>query len=138
VTAVEFEPEGFRKERPRFAGLPDEVLLRVFREAELILGNGDGSPIPYEPPARVDRKTFLHLLVCHLAELELRSGDAGATGNVASVTQGSVSVSFSQLTGSASESYWNQTACGQTFLALMRRYGLGGRYYGAGRAYPFV
>jgi hypothetical protein len=126
MPSVKFSPEQFRLGRPEFGSLEDEALNRMFGEAALMVGNGDGSAIPYDPPDVTDREIILYLIVCHLASLEKRAADGGA-GFLASASEGSVSVSFTQLQGTRGEAWWNLTPCGQTYLKLSKRYA-GWRY----------
>ena len=121
----------FRGRFPRFTPevAPDGVIQQAFDEAALVLDNSDLSPVPYDPDAgRNDRKVILYTLTCHLLTLALQAAQ-GQPGPVASVSEGSVSVSFAAppLTGKAAD-FYQQTQCGQVFWQYIRRFLAGGLY----------
>jgi hypothetical protein len=130
-----FDPAAFKEGRPRLASLPDAVLIRLYGEAEMILPAGWGGA---SGPGVMDRARVLDIIVCHLAELELRAAEGGGGGVLASASEGSVSVSWGQLTGPAGEAFWNQTSCGQLYLTVVKRFNRGGLYIkGPVRVHPF-
>ena len=137
MAIVEFDPEEFRAAKPQFASMSDQRLAGVFNEACLYVANEEDSLIPYDPPKKMDRKSILFLVVCHLATLE-QWAEAGQSGPVASATQGSVSVSYAQAGGPQSMAWWSQTPCGLSAWAYLSRLGLGGFYVpGPKRHHPW-
>ena len=131
MAVVALDIPEFRERFPRFTPevAPDGAIEQAFDEAALVLDNSDRSPVPYDPAAgQNQRKVLLYALVCHLLTLALLAAK-GQPGPVASVSEGSVSVSFSAppLTGKAAD-YYQQTQCGQLFWQAMRRYMVGGLY----------
>ena len=134
MTAVIFDPENFRAIYPAFADetkVSDEALVDCFETAETIIGNDDGSLIPYKPeatpPVKV-RQQALYALTCHLATMRYL-WDATQAGALNHAAQGSVSAGFAINTGSAE--WWNRTACGATAYMLLQRYASGPAYFGA-------
>ena len=134
MTAVIFDPENFRAIYPAFADetrIPDAALEDCFETAETIIGNDDGSLIPYRleatPPGKV-RQQALYALTCHLATMRYL-WDATQAGALTNAAQGSVSAGFAINTGSAE--WWNRTACGATAYMLLQRYASGPAYFGA-------
>ena len=134
MTAVIFDPDNFRSIYPAFADetkVSDEALEDCFETAETIIGNDDGSLIPYEPeatpPVKV-RQQALYALTCHLATMRYL-WDATQAGALNHAAQGSVSAGFAINTGSAE--WWNRTACGATAYMLLQRYASGPAYFGA-------
>jgi hypothetical protein len=136
MAVVVFDPAEFKAAKPQFAELTDAQLEGSFAEACLLLDNSDASPVPYDPPGKMDRKTVYFLIVCHLATLAGWSAD-GRSGPVASASEGSVSVSYAQLSGRADEGWWNQTPCGAAAWAILSRRVLGGFYVGRRRPHPW-
>lgn len=134
MTAVVFSVATFREIYPAFKDetkVPDSALEDCFGLAVEIVGNDDGSLIPYAPeampPVKV-RQQVLYALTCHLATMRYLWGptQAGAMTNAA---QGSVSAGFAINTGSAE--WWNCTACGATAYMLLQQYASGPAYFGA-------
>ena len=114
MAVVTFDPQVFREAYPRFvdpkSGTPlltDAQLEQAFDVACLLLDNTDASPVPYDPAHGIMiRKTFLYLLVCHLATLAL--WPAGQSGPTSSATEGSVTVAFS-IPQNAGKAFYAQT-----------------------------
>lgn len=77
----------------------------------------------------------LYALVCHLCTLWQRSVD-GETGTVASVTEGSVSASFS-VPDPNDKNFYMQTPCGKAYLSIIRGLLYGGRFYGYEEFHPW-
>ena len=134
---VEFNPADFRAQRPQFASMTDAELGGLFEVACLHLDNSDASPVPYDPPGSVTRRTILFLIVCHLATLSQWAAE-GQAGPIASAAEGSVSVSFGAVQSRpGDESWWNQTPCGSSAWAYLSKLFLGGFYVSAKRPHPW-
>jgi hypothetical protein len=104
MTAVIFDPTKFRAIYPAFSDevrVPDEALEDCFETAETIIGNDDGSLIPYkpnaQPPVKV-RQQALYALTCHLATMRYL-WDATQAGAMTNAAQGSVSAGFAIRVG---------------------------------------
>lgn len=125
---VVFDPVAFKAEYPRFAGVPDAALNRLFRTACLLVDNTPGSPIPLTGPEPLPepRRELLYLAVAHMQELENRGMDT--VGRVASAAQGSVNVSFETLGGSDAAQWWQQTQYGALFWRASLPYRMGPLY----------
>jgi len=127
----------FRGRFPLFTpeATPNGAIRQAFDSACLILPNGPGSAVPYNPPERNDRKVLLYALTCHLLTLAVRAGQ-GQAGPIASASEGSVSVSFAvpPLTGQAAD-WYQQTQCGQVFWQAIRPYLTGGLYITSRRSH---
>ena len=112
-----FDINAFRALYPQFSNMTDEQLTFMFDNACLISGLADSPGLSAN-----DKQRLLFLLTCHLATLAQR----GNAGGLASVTEGSVSVSYSQAPAADNEEWWyNQTPCGAAFWQWRkgRRYG---------------
>jgi len=135
---VTFDATEFRGFYPKFTVdvVSDTQLENYFNLACSLINNTESSPFPFEPDNNIYiRKEMLYMLVCHLATMG--TWDVGQTGPVQSATQGSVSVSYGNLTGSANASWFNQTPCGRTLWMLLRPYALGGRIASIPDFHPF-
>lgn len=130
AAVVDLDVAAWRASFPRHAAATDEQIALWWETAIGIVDNGPRSPIPYDPPAVLTRRTILHALVCHLAALDQR-GD-GAVGRVASAAEGSVNTSFDYGAQSARAAWWNQTQCGATAWLLLKPWRTGGLYFGGG------
>jgi hypothetical protein len=135
VAVVEFDPAEIRERRPELAGLTDGRLEGLFDEACLMVGNGDDSSVPYDPPKVRDRKTILMLVVCHLATMDGWAAE-GRAGPVTAAAEGSVSVSFA-APASGSAEWWGKTPCGQSAWEYLKRRILGGLIAGGVRPHPW-
>lgn len=135
---VTFDATEFRGFYPKFTvdAVSDAQLESYFNLACSLLNNTENSPFPYDPDnGQYIRKELLYLLVCHLATMG--TWDVGQTGPVQSATQGSVSVSFANLVGSANANWFNQTPCGRTLWMMLKPYALGGRIFSLSQCHPF-
>lgn len=128
-----FDPDEFREMYPQFGpdALTDGQLRQAWNAACLLLDNTDASVVRDVE----ERKTLLHLVVCHLATLALW-GANGQTRPMTSASQGSVSVSFA-APPRADGNYWRLTPCGETFSQAIRKYVAGGRQYAARPHHPW-
>lgn len=134
---VTFDPVEFRSYYPKFTEtvISDVQLEHLFTLATTFIDNTDNAMIPYDPDKGIyNRKEILYLFVCHLATMEL--WPLGQTGPVQSATQGSVSVSYGQVTDRRG-TWFNQTPCGRTLFMLLRPYVLGGRIVSAAEPHPY-
>lgn len=123
MAVVVFDVDEFRAIYPHFTDITDTQLEHYFEDATLYLDNSDSSRVQ----DLTLRKSMLYKIVCHLATLAQRGG--GVTGALTSASEGSVSASYSPLTGgSESAAWWNQTACGAAFWQMWRRFTRGGLY----------
>lgn len=138
MSVVVFDPAEFKRVKPQFAAVSDTVLEYYFSMACGVVDNTDASPFPYDteaaPPVLV-RKFIIYALVCHLLTMDQQATN-GQSGPVSSATEGSVSASFS-VPPITERSYYYETACGRTFLALIRPYALGGRIAPACNYHPW-
>lgn len=138
--AVVWDKEDWLAMYPQFAGMTDEQLSALWQMAVTIIDNTEASPVPYDPENNVYvRKILLWALMCHLATLA-QMGANGQEGALTNATEGSVSAGFhmpSYPATSVSAQWYNQTLCGRTVFALLRRYALGGRYYAVKTFHPF-
>ena len=127
MPVVSFDQEEFKAIYPQFADFTEQRLRFFFEAACQIVDNTERSRVPYDPDRGVTaRKVLLYLLVCHLGELSIR-GD-GVAGQVSSVSEGSVSVSFG-ASQSQNAQWYEQTQCGATAWKMMLGYVIGGRLY---------
>ena len=116
---VEFDLEDFKAKYP-FINLPDAQIENNFDTATYLINNGPASAVQdYD-----ERAKLLDLMTCHLSELQMRG--PLAVGNVASATEGKVSVSYAVL---AKANWYTQTQCGFLLWQLMQKYISGGRWY---------
>lgn len=135
---VTFDSTEFRGFYPKFTVdvVSDTQLENYFNLACSLINNTESSPFPFDPDNNIYiRKEMLYILVCHLATMG--TWDVGQTGPVQSATQGSVSVSYGNLTGSANARWFNQTPCGRTLWMMLRPYALGGRIASIPDFHPF-
>lgn len=138
---VVFEPEEFKALKPQFLEVPDAILQGYFTDAEILLWgtafeNKSTSPIPCKI-----RKALLYALVCHLATLSQQGADTGGmAGTVASATEGSTSISFTQRTasGSISDDWLNQTQCGEYAALLLKKWRQSPKLYTGNRGCPWL
>lgn len=106
---------------PALASRVDASLADAyFSEAGLYLDNTDGSIV-------VDvgeRGVLLNLLVAHIASINGGSAasEAGLVGRIASVTEGSVTISAEYEVGSGTEKWFSQTPYGAQFWAATAKY----------------
>ena len=111
---------GFRTLYPRFDSVADATVQAYLDAAELELDEGVWGD-HYE--------SGVYALACHEMMLQgLGETPEGSlpVGNVTALKDGAVSVSFKQTTNeSLGDDYYNQTACGQKYLRLMRLLGNG-------------
>lgn len=134
MSAVVFDLERFRALYLAFSDeekVSDVQLEQAFSQAEEIIGNDDGSAIPYDPealPPVVSREVALYLLTCHIATMQYLWQD-DQTGPVAAATQGSTSATFS--INPSSKDWWASTKCGAQAWIIVRNYGAGPVYFGA-------
>lgn len=77
----------------------------------------------------------LYALVCHLCTLWQRSVE-GETGTVSSVSEGSVSASFS-VPDPNDKDFYIQTPCGKAYLSIIKGLLYGGRFYGHTEFHPW-
>ena len=121
AASVEFDYNEFIEVYPQFKALSETACSFAFKEAELYLDNTVKSPVE----DLEKRKLLLYMLCCHILTLKER-GDS--VGQVASASEGSVSVSYS-VPNLAGAEYFGQTQCGLAFWQAVKPYLLGGRYY---------
>lgn len=136
MAVVIFNPQDWLEIYTEFEGkLTDAQLNYAFNLATLLLDNTDASPVPYDPEKGVEtRKILLWLLVCHLASLAIRP--IGQSGALTSATEGSVSTGF-QIPQSPNAAWFNQTNCGASYWQAIRKWAVGGRYYGEQHFHPW-
>ena len=99
AASVEFDYNEFIEVYPQFKALSETACSFAFKEAELYLD--------------------------HILTLKERGV---SVGQVASASEGSVSVSYS-VPNLAGAEYFGQTQCGLAFWQAVKPYLLGGRYY---------
>lgn len=105
-------------------GVKEPLATSLFDEAGLYLNNGPCSVVQDIPT----RTILLNMITAHLAALHLQSaasasnGGVGAVGRVASVTQGSVSMSLDYGTIAQGEAFWAQTPYGSAWWAATAQY----------------
>jgi len=135
MAVVIFDVQAWREAYPQFDGqLTDGQLKQAFRVAELMCDNTESSPIPYDPPKTETREVLLWLLVCHLASLALRP--ANQAGPTTGATEGTVSAQFA-VPKSLNGEYFTQTPCGASYWQAIKKFTIGGRYYGERRFHPW-
>lgn len=116
-----FDPADFRLRRPEFKDITDAELWQAWDEATAFFPYAR-----YYPTNPAKAKVVMYLLVCHLLTLGLWGKD-GQPGRVASATEGTVSISFTALSGAGNdEQFFDQTPCGQKFWMLTQGFPLGG------------
>jgi hypothetical protein len=136
MAVVVFNPEEFKQVMPQFADLSDDVLNYYFGMATGVIDNTDASPFPYDPIKGIfARKYILYALTCHLLTMRQRAAN-GQPGPLTSASEGSVSTGFA-VPPVSDRSYYSETACGRSFLALIRPYALGGRIVPACHWHPW-
>lgn len=140
-TAVAWDETTWRELYPQFCNtVSSEQLTLLWQMAVTIVDNGEGSPIPFDPANGVYLRRFiLYALVCHLATMATWDAN-GQNGALASASEGSVSASFVMPqfpSDGVSSAWYNQTPCGRTAWMLLRRFSLGGRYYGVQPFHPY-
>lgn len=114
---VKLDLEGFRA---MFPGLteekaPDAVIEAQFEALKGILADEEGR-FPY-PESHA--KTIVYHALCHL--VTLMTDDTPTTGRIASVSEGSVSVSYDNLSAEGENGqFWNLTKCGALFWVMAR------------------
>lgn len=121
---VEFDIDEFKAMHPEGASISDAVLSGYFIMAGQICDNSERSLVKDVE----ERKILLYLLVCHIANLNLRG--AGTVGIVSQATQGKVSTTFAVPTD---VNWYKQTQCGWMYWQMTQKYRLGGRYYAYSR-----
>lgn len=117
---VVFDAEEFKAMHPEASAASDAALAGYFIMAGQFCDNTASSLVK----DLAERKILLYLLVCHIANLNLRG--AGTVGIVSQATQGKVSTSFALPTDL---NWYKQTQCGWMYWQMTQKYRLGGRYY---------
>lgn len=139
-TAVTWNETKWRAIYPQFATVTSEQLAALWQMATAIVDNSEGTPIPYDPDNGVFvREIILYALVCHLATIATQDA-AGQPGTLTNASEGSVSAGFYMPQfpgGGVSAAWYNQTPCGRTVWVMLRRFSLGGRYYGIKYIHPY-
>ena len=111
---------GFRARYPQFDSVSDATVQAYLDDAVLRVDEGVWGD-HYE--------TGVYALACHEMTLQgLGDQPAGAppAGNVTSLKDGAVAVTFKQSTNETiGDDYYNQTPCGQKYLSLQRLMGMG-------------
>ncbi|MEX9215662.1 DUF4054 domain-containing protein [Providencia rettgeri] len=129
--AVEITVNEFRADYSEFANVSNEEVLKLIREATLLLENSDFSVV-----ADLDkRKRLLYLLVAHLCYLSVGdnrgNGGSGFVGRVSSASEGSVSVATSLGELPASATWYVQSSYGFLFWEATKIYRMGVWFSGA-------
>lgn len=126
MAVVTLDADAWRELYPAFAAATDAQVRHWFAVACLLVDNSERSPVPYDPPARLQRQAILDLVMCHLATLDRRGGIVGRMSNAA---QGSVNTGIDYQAGNKNAAWWTQTQCGATVWQLLKPYRVGGAYY---------
>ena len=138
--AVEWNEAEWRVLYPQFASVTSAQLSALWKMATEIISNSEGSPIPYDPSVGIyARQIILYALMCHLATIATQEA-AGQPGTLTNASEGSVSAGFYMPqfpAGGVAGAWYNQTPCGRTVWVMLRRFSLGGRYYGMKYIHPF-
>ena len=138
--AVTWDEAEWRALYPQFATVTSEQLTVLWRMATSIIDNTEGAFIPYDPANGIyARQIILYALMCHLATIATQDA-AGQPGTLTNATEGSVSAGFYMPTfpaGGVSAAWYSQTPCGRTVWMMLRRFSLGGRYYGMHYVHPY-
>ena len=127
---------------PQFADKYTSAFLSLMWEQVCaIVDNTDNSRIPYNTDEGVVvRKIVLYAIMCHFLTMQEWTTN-GQPGALTSASEGSVSTGFNIPSygsgGSVFADWLNQTNCGRTAWMLMRKYFLGGQYYGMKVCHPF-
>ena len=124
MQGVIFDPNEFRALYPEFETLSDVQLNWYFARAEMLLDNGNCSPVSDVN----ERKILLYLLTAHIAML---SGGANgkkpqqSVGRLSNATQGSVSAGFAMEGVNYQSSWYMQTPYGAEYLTMTAKYRVG-------------
>ena len=105
----------FKAAYPEFQEVPDAVLARYFRYATRIVNNSKCSKVPC-----CERITLYELIIAHYAFSFGRG--AGATGQVTSASQGSVSMSVQALSMGQFADPWLTSQYGTLFWEMTEKY----------------
>lgn len=106
---------------PALAARVDASLADAyFAEAGIYLDNTDSSIVENV----AERGVLLNMLVAHIASLNGGSAasEAGLVGRIASVTEGSVTISAEYAVGSGTEKWYSQTPYGAQYWAATAKY----------------
>jgi hypothetical protein len=138
--AVVWNEADWRGLYPQFSAVTSAQLDALWEIAVSFIDNQEGSIIPYDPEHGVYvRKVLLYALMCHLATIATQDM-AGQPGTLTNASEGSVSAGFYMPqfpAGGVTAAWYNQTPCGRTVWALLRKFSLGGRYYAVQNVHPF-
>ena len=140
-TAVAWDEADFLERYPQFSGkITSEQFSALWEMAVTIVDNTESTVVPYDPDHGVYvRKIILYALMCHLATMSLWDAN-GQSGALTNASEGSVSAGFhipAISAGGITAAWYNQTICGRTAWMLLRKYSLGGRYYGQNYVHPW-
>jgi hypothetical protein len=117
MSAVVLDIDKFKALCPEFGTTyTNDELNGFFTRAELYIENGETAVIP-DPP----RENILYLAMAHLMTL-YKDGRGSSVGRISSAAQGSVSVSYDFIGGSAGGAWWNQTQYGAEVWAVTAKY----------------
>ena len=138
MAVVVFDIAAFRARYPEFSKTADATLQAAFNDAQaLYLDNTDGSPVTDV----VKRAALLNLLVAHLLMLTTGNDDGpsvasqtGMSGQVTSVSEGSVSISAAALDLPGQAAWYALTRYGAMFWQATAIYRT--MKYIPGRSYP--
>ena len=138
--AVPWNEAEWRALYPQFSAITSSQLDGLWMMATTLIDNTEGAVIPYDPETGIyQRQIILYALMCHLATIATQEA-AGQPGTLTNASEGSVSAAFYMPqfpAGGVSAAWYSQTPCGRTVWMMLRRFSLGGRYYGMRYVHPF-
>ena len=146
MSVVKFDHAQFVATFPHldFSGITPEAIELYWNMAVDFVGNTDGDSFaPYDPEhGIIERRTLLYLALAHLLQMSQASANGsggGLSGRIASVSEGSVSVSVTpyQAKNSTAE-YWLSTNEGALYWQYTAKYRRGGRMYTTNTYHPWV
>lgn len=143
MSVVRFDYAHFVASFPHIdlSALTPEAIALKWDIATDIVGNKDGeSQSPYDPEnGIIERRTLLYLVLAHLLQMDMASAGGSLGGRIASVSEGSVSVSVTPYTANSSTAeYWLSTHEGALYWQLTAKYRRGGRLYTAKTYHPWT
>ena len=134
MTPFGLDVDAFRECYPALTEerISDEQIENLFGVVSAMLGDGEGN-FPY-PEATI--QAILFSALCHLVTLSLN--DSESPSRIASASEGSVSVSFENVTWQGEDaSWWSLTRCGSLFWILTKKYRTGCKLYTSSNYHPW-